>query len=398
MIRIDYALLGYVVFKIDKNDISSAAEILLDNNISIRIDESGSFFSSLVKAEKIQHALVGKVKFERSLPLGIGGMLLRLRFRYGFLLALLLSTVLFLYLNSKVWDVRVYGVSAELCEVIKDELSQNGLYVGASWNGINKSRVEAAVLSGSDAISWLNINRRGTVAYVSAVEKNVNQSKPKPSGYANIVADRDCIIEDIIVRRGVAAVKIGESVKKGDLLISGIIPTELGGGFCYANGEFRGRYSDTVAVKVSQKEEYKIYTDEHIKNISLNIFNFSINIFKNYRNLSNMCDIIEEKSEFLLDGGKSVPIFFNKTVAREYSVEIRSLTEKEMSEKASELLRENLFDFLSDKELVSIKTGGKLRNSEYELKADLVVSRRQNDRKNRYDKIGRGYCRDFRCV
>ena len=288
-------------------------------------------------------------------------------------MALLLSTVLFLYLNSKVWDVRVYGVSAELSEVIKDELSQNGLYVGASWNGINKSRVEAAVLSGSDAISWLNINRRGTVAYVSAVEKNVNQSKPKPSGYANIVADRDCIIEDIIVRRGVAAVKIGESVKKGDLLISGIIPTELGGGFCYADGEIRGRYSDTVSVKVSQKEEYKIYTDEHIKSISLNIFNFSINIFKNYRNLSNMCDIIEEKSEFLLDGGKSMPIFFNKTVAREYSVEIRSLTEKEMSEKASELLRETLFDFLSDKELVSIKTGGKLRNSEYELKADLVV-------------------------
>ena len=127
--------------------------------------------------------------------------------------------------------------------------------------------------------------------------------------------------------------------------ISGIIPTELGGGFCYADGEIRGRYSDTVSVKVSQKEEYKIYTDEHIKSISLNIFNFSINIFKNYRNLSNMCDIIEEKSEFLLDGGKSVPIFFNKTVAREYSVEIRSLTKKEMSEKASELLRETLFDF-----------------------------------------------------
>ena len=68
-----------------------------------------------------------------------------------------------------------------------------------------------------------------------------------------------------------------------------------------------------------------------------------------------------------------MPIFFNKIVAREYSVEIRSLTKKEMSEKASELLRETLFDFLSDKELVSIKTGGKLRNSEYELKADLVV-------------------------
>ena len=84
MIRIDYALLGYVVFKIDKNDISSAAEILLDNNISIRIDESGSFYSSLVKTEKIHHALRGKVKFERSMPLGIGGMLLRLRFRYSF--------------------------------------------------------------------------------------------------------------------------------------------------------------------------------------------------------------------------------------------------------------------------------------------------------------------------
>ena len=44
-------------------------------------------------------------------------------------------------------------------------------------------------------------------------------------------------------------VKVGDVVKKGDLLISGVLPLELGGGFCTAQGEVKGRVADRVEVE-----------------------------------------------------------------------------------------------------------------------------------------------------
>ena len=373
MIRLDYFVVGYVEYKISKNDISRVAEIFLNESIAVKFNEDGSFFASLLNARKIESAMLGKIEFEKSLPLGIGGFLTKIRFRYGAIFALILSAFLFFYLGGKVWDVRVDGVPAELCETVKSELAQNGLSVGERWSGINKSHIEAAVLNNSDFVSWININRRGGVAYVTAALKEVHKTEERPSGYANVIAARDCIIEDITVRSGVAVVKVGQSVKRGDLLISGIIPTELGGGFCYADGEVRGRYSDSVSVTVPRVENYKVYADEYIKSLSINIFNFSLNIFKNYSNSSAMCDIIEEKSEFLLDGGKTLPFSLNKALAREYTVKTRNLTDKEMSERASQKMRESLSSFLADKELLSIETYGKLGEGGYDLSASMVL-------------------------
>ena len=40
----------------------------------------------------------------------------------------------------------------------------------------------------------------------------------------DIVADRDCIITDMITRKGVPMVKEGSQVKEGDILVSGQVP------------------------------------------------------------------------------------------------------------------------------------------------------------------------------
>ena len=373
MVRIDRFLLGYIKIKIKENDISYAADCLLENNITATIGRKGEIVVSLSQAKKVKAALEGNVDFEASVPKGMGGFLINNRRRYGLICAFVSVFVLCIFLNGLVWDVRIEGVSDEVAKTLMTELFDNGLYVGADWDEINKSRVEAAVLSKSDSVSWININRRGTVAYVSALTKETHKEKEIPKGYANIVASCDCIIEEIVVRSGVSMVKVGQSVKAGDLLISGIIPSELGGGFCYADGTVRGRYSDSVFVTVSNEEEYKVYNGEFLKDVSLNIFNFSINIFKNYRNLSAKCDIIEEKSEFTLTDNKSLPISFTKTFVKEYVLQKRLLSISEMADKASLMLRDELNSFLFDKELRVITTNAAYSEEKYELYADMVL-------------------------
>ena len=373
MIRPDKLILGYVRFSIDKNDISNAAELFLENNISVKISSDGHFFVSASKKKSVESIFEGKIEYSVSGIRGGYGFLLKLKSRYGLIFGLLLIAILFFVVSGKVWDVRIESEDEAFVKSVREELENLGLYAGADWSDVDKSRMEAEMLAESFDVSWININRRGFVAYISVIKKEHHALPNNPTGYANVIADRDCIIEDIIVKRGVPVVKVGESVKKGDLLISGIIPTELGGGFCYAEGEVRGRYSDEICVDIQSAEKIKVFSEEYTQAVTIGIFDFSLNIFKRYGNLPTLCDIIEEKSDFSFADGKMLPFSVVKTKIREFSFENQSLTESEMIKRASDMLKEKLNQYLSDKDLLSINTTGSFVSKGYKMSANMVL-------------------------
>lgn len=371
--RIDFLIFGYVDIKISKNDVLNAAECLLDGGVSVKISKNGSFRVPFKNKAYVEEILgKRKIEFSTSEIKGIVGVFLLMKTKIGALVALLFALIFIFFFNGKVWDIRIEGADPELLEKIREDLCEGGLYIGAAWKDIDTDSVEAKTLLASDAVSWLNINRRGTVAYVKVVKKEINEPIPEPTGYANVIAERDCIIEEITVKSGVPAVKVGESVKKGDLLISGIIPTELGGGFCYASGRVIGRYSDRIEITESDTQKKKIYVDEYVEKISVGFLNFSINIFKNYRNYGEECDIIEEKSNFTFSNNKTLPLFLNKTVVREYDVKTVKLSDSDMVTLATDKMKMALLEYLSEKELVSISTDGDFFEGGYIMCSDLV--------------------------
>ena len=76
------------------------------------------------------------------------------------------------------------------------------------------------------------------------------------------------------------------TVKAGDILISGIIPDELGGGFVRAAGEVSGRAIRTVSTTLPRSATVNVGSVPQWERCDLYIFNFSINIFKKYRKSS----------------------------------------------------------------------------------------------------------------
>ena len=142
---------------------------------------------------------------------------------------------------GRVWDIRIEreeGDSDFSSALILEELEEAGLAVGDRWSRIDRDGVETALLSSSSHIGWVSITRTGAVAHVKVREKTKFRGEPvaEEDGYANIVAAFDCVIEEITVVRGFAVVSVGDTVRAGDLLISGILPEEAGGGFCRAEG------------------------------------------------------------------------------------------------------------------------------------------------------------------
>ena len=76
-------------------------------------------------------------------------------------------------------------------------------------------------------IIWVSASVRGTKLYIQIKENEDSipvDEKGEENKAVDIVADRDCIVKDIVVRKGVVKVREGDTVKKGDVLISGQVP------------------------------------------------------------------------------------------------------------------------------------------------------------------------------
>jgi len=371
MPRLDLLIFGYFRISVDVSDKAIVSDMLLRNKISAKFKENGEFIIPYRTLEKVKELFGEKVKYSVSEPLGLFGALVKYKKRVGMFLGIMAAVILVGISSDFVWDVRIDGVPEDEVGQISNELSLAGLDVGKRWSKIDKNRVEINMLNLSTRVGWININRRGAVAYVKISEKTLYQEDEVKEGYANIVAARDCVIEDITVKSGYAMVKKGESVRAGEVLISGVIPTELGGGFCYADGEVTGRYNDSVSVTVSRSVYEKEYSDTRFFECNINFFGKRINIFKRYGQSGGEYDIIEKKED--VSFVKKLPISINKTYFSYYETKVTELSDDKLILLASERLRSELLLFLKDKDARRMVTSGEFTADGYKMTCDTVV-------------------------
>ena len=270
-----------------------------------------------------------------------------------------------------VWDIRIAGNEDVDESEIYEALSECGLEVGSRWSKIDKAKLEASLLTFSDSLAWVNLNQRGCVAYLTVRENENMADFEEKTGYANIVAKRDAVIEEITVEKGYAMVSAGDSVKAGDILISGVIPTEFGGGFCYAEGVVKGRISDNIECEAAYEIEEKTVGKAKIASVALNFFKFRINIFKSYRNFSIKYDIIElnEENSIL---GKRMPISISVRYAVPYETVTKMRSKDETVAAASERMSSLIGERLKSSTLLRIKTAAEFKDRAYVINTSFV--------------------------
>lgn len=361
--------LGYKIFTVKQGDVARCAQLFLTNGISVKF-KGRTFKADSIKSRRIEKLLDGNIEYTKTELRSLGGFLYKNRKRYGVMVAIVISAVIFILSSNRVWDIRVEGCDHALAEKIKSELADCGFSVGSSWADTDLAQVEIEFLSESETASWLNINRRGCVAYVTVREKNLHE-EDKKEGYSNIIATCDAVIEEISVIRGVAGVKVGDSVKKGDLLISGILPEELGGGFCYAEGDIKGRVSDSVSVSVPNKRVEKQAAKTEIARLDVNFFGFSVNILNSYRKTDSECDIIDTEKHISIFG-RRLPISIRKSSSVRYFAKEIDVGEEEMTDIASLEMSKMLSERLADATLLKIRTDGIFLDDEYVMTSDFV--------------------------
>lgn len=370
MVNIDCLIFGYRRFKVKKEDMAKAADLLLKNEISTRISEDGVFVIGERRVKKVRALLSDAVAPEVSEVRGAYGCFLRYRRCYGVFCGLFALLLLCIALGGRVWDVRVTGDGTLSSLYVEEALSEAGLCIGMPFSELELSEVEGRVLRLSPRIAWVNINRRGSVVYAEVIGRADSSAVSKKDGYANLIADEDAWIEEITPLKGTAVVHVGESVKAGDLLISGMSDR-----LCYAEGSVRGRVERRISVTVPYRESVTLYERGGTLSRSVNFFGFSLNIFKTYGNPPIECDIIEETDRLTLFGSLRLPVFVTRRIAVLHETVTVPHAEAECTRIAAARLAARMRGELSTSELLRIRTSGEFTAEGYCLYADVLLSR-----------------------
>jgi len=161
-----------------------------------------------------------KIVGRGGVPFRIAGM----KKRKVLLAGAVLSALVIYLLSSFIWFVEVKGNNIIPRERLLKTAEEAGLSMGTLKSGLDKDGVEKYLRNEMPEVSWVGITVTGTKAVIEIAEKVI--VPPADNSPANVVARKDGLIQEILVLRGKPAVSEGNMVKKGDILITGVIIPE----------------------------------------------------------------------------------------------------------------------------------------------------------------------------
>ena len=373
MVKIDAMIFGYRRLTITPADLSGFTSILIRSAIPSVINNDGTVTVRERDFEKTKRLITGRIAFSYSEPLGLYGLLKQLDHKLPIILSVVISVLMVVVFSDFVWDIRVDGNENITDSEIIVLLRECGFEVGDFWLSVNRGEIEAAFLDASDDISWINLNRRGSVAYIKVIEKDGSEeTNSEKDNSSNLVASADCVIEEITVKRGTAVVKPGDTVKRGDLLVIGAMPSEVGGGWCNAEATVIGRIYDTVSVNVVRDYRNKTAENSILYSCEINFLKFSLNIFKRYRNLHNECDIIENEIKCSLFDRCKLPLSITLKYIPQYTYEDGVYTDDQLIDIASSRLMSLIALRLENSDLIRLRTNGNFNDTGYSMSTEIV--------------------------
>ena len=271
---------------------------------------------------------------------GIHLFLRRLFKRPGLCLGILLFSFLLVFSTQFVFDIRITGNEILTDEEVLAQLSENGFICGTFLPKTDIESLCNRVVLHSDTISWISVNMLGTIAHVEVKERKNKELSTNTGKLACLVAGRDGVIVGFDCSSGTIAVNVGQTVKKGELLVSGVFEGQHGTYFQNAYGQVRARTTHTFSVTIPKKEALTVDYERIEIEKQIIFLGKTIKVFTKGGNLPTSCDTIKEETiQLSLSDNLFLPIY-QKTVYAEIPVTKTVTYTKQQAEKiAAERIR-----------------------------------------------------------
>ena len=248
---------------------------------------------------------------------GIYWPVLRLFKRPVIVAGMLLLIFLVFYLPSRVLFISVHGNQDVSDIMILDTAENCGVLFGASREHVRSEKVKNMLLQAIPQLQWACINTKGCVAEIFVQERSGDNLNYSSVG-TDIVAGSDGIITGLTVYSGTPLCKVGQIVRKGQLLVSGYSDLGLLIKTGSASAEIMAETTRSVeAVTLSRYTQLGECTGVRTR-YSLLIGKNLINFYKDSGISPPGCGRINKIYKLTLPGGYTLPISVIKEQTYDY--------------------------------------------------------------------------------
>ena len=323
--------------------------------------------------------------------------------RWWFLLGMTVFAGMIYMLSLFVWQIDIDGNRKYTDALILQALAQMDVKTGCRKSEIDLPEIEEELRIMYNEITWVSASIAGTklqielregdlkisgssgggqTGNVKRVENRENNPKTQNGESetdlpATLVADEDAIITNLVVRRGTVAVRYGDEVKKGDVLIEGKVyiynedETLKKVDYLTAEGDVFGKYQELYEKHYQRKHEERSYKGKNYRELGVAIVGKSFclpvweNILKKQLEENTLSEVWSWKKQFRLTPTFYLPFALEYTeyvpyenVVEEYTDEvIKKMAEEELQKYLNELEKKGV-QIISNSVTISLDADG----------------------------------------
>lgn len=266
---------------------------------------------------------------------GVPFFFYKYRKRKIFLYGIFLCIMIIFTLSRFIWNIDIKGNQTITDEVVIEYLETTGVFHGMKRSDVDCEKIDTGIRKNFNEIIWVSASLEGCNIIVQVKENTdtfqVSQTEENP---ADLIATAEGTILEIVTRSGVPCVKEGDTVKTGDLLVSGTVEVKNDAGEIVRE-DYKAADADIYAEVIIPYEDLcetiyqeKVYTNKRHKLVYMNLFGYHIGLgIKN--NETKNYEITSEETQLKLHQNFKLPIYFGKSMGKGYQLQKRERTEEE---------------------------------------------------------------------
>lgn len=271
---------------------------------------------------------------------------MRYRFRFGIILGIIITFGFVFYCSNIVVSIEVCGNNEITREQVISALSDIGIYKGRFIPNINFHSCEQKLRLSIPDIAWTGIRHTGSRIVVDVTEVTAPPEMILDDVPCNIVSAKDAQLIYADVYAGRLMKKIGDGIKKGDIIISGTVEDEKGNILKkHAMGKVIGIYNEEITFTQPFEESGQVYTGNEINKKYFYFFGYRIPLFFDDTEPETY-DYSESVNNFVFLG-KEIPLGIVSTEYNPFTYDTVTYSEDEADkilEQKTSLHEKNFYD------------------------------------------------------
>lgn len=274
--------------------------------------------------------------------------------------------------SNIIWEVRVSGNTYVSDEDIVNNLKTFGVAEGRPIDKDNLEYVYNSFLINEPRISWISVNFDGTIAKVEVKETKLVPERLDRTKNINIVAKCNGVVKRIDVFDGKGETSKGETVSKGQLLISSFTETRRSGIFMRAA---RGNvWASTVhCYEIRIKKNTVLNSEQSVKSKnSIIILGRKIPLYFEAENVSDTAEHTFVTDRFKLFGRLKLPFKLEAEIRKSYECINTEISYDEAHNKAKNELEFRIANNIPDAHIIETNETHSENDSEYVFVYELI--------------------------